>query len=307
MVACSRSTCKAKYCSSACLPDSFDTSWSACGECISNGAIVVKESREVGVIKGKDVDEIVFEYAGYVSDCYWFVIAFLSELRSRYPSEAPPDEGEHLLYRVAFIEKVLGPLQQTTQEMAWIRINDVARRYFKELSEQGMEGRAARCCDEIMTTLLPDITASIESFCQLKYFLSCEDKVISLQKIQLDTMHRFFRKMLCGHCFRRVNDASPQRCGGCKAVYYCDESCQSLSWPSHSHLCACMKSARGAFNSRVSDKRGSAVEESESGDAEEVDGEQVNRVELDAVDNEEDGGSDISISDGIGIGDGERG
>ena len=259
MVACSRSTCQAKYCSSGCLPDSHDTSWSACGKCIAFGAIVVQENREVGVVKGKDVDEVVLDYAECVSDCFRLII-HMSELRPSYPSVVPADKAENILERMELIDKVLGPSQQITNEMACIRINDVAQRYFKEVREQGLESRAASCCDEIMAALLPDITASLEAFSQLNYFLSCKDKIVSLEKLQLDTMQRLFCRKLCGHCFRRVNNASPQRCGGCKAVYYCDESCHSLSWPAHSHLCSKMKSARGVFNSRILDKREPSAE-----------------------------------------------
>lgn len=254
MVACSHLQCNAKYCSSTCLPKSFDTSWSACGECIANGSIVIEAGKEVGVIKGKDVDEIVLDYARHVSNCFWF-ITLMSELRQRCSNVAPADEAENLV-RMKMIETTLDPSLQSTDEMAAMRINDVSQRLFKGVTKLGLESTLASCCDEIMTALLPDIVSVANSFSRLRNFLSCEDNICSLEKLQLDTMQQIFNNKLCGHCFRRVNRASPQRCGGCKAVYYCDENCQSLSWPAHSHLCACMKSARGAFNRRILDKQG---------------------------------------------------
>lgn len=261
-MACSHSQCNAKFCSSACLPESFDISWSACGECIANGAIVIQEGREVGVIKGKDVDEIVLEYARHVSNSFWF-ITLLSDVRQRCSNVAPADEAEKLV-RMEMIEKALDPSLQSTDDMVLTRIHNVTGRHFKEVLKQGLKSTAASCCDEVITALLPDVASMANSFSRLRNFLSCEDNICSLEKLQLDTMQEIFYKKLCGHCFRQVNNSSPKRCGGCKAVYYCDENCQSLGWPAHSHLCACMKSAREAFNRRILDKRGPSVEASES-------------------------------------------
>ena len=40
----------------------------------------------------------------------------------------------------------------------------------------------------------------------------------------------------CGSC-EFVSHSITQRCGGCREVYYCDETCQSLDWSRHKNFC----------------------------------------------------------------------
>ena len=40
----------------------------------------------------------------------------------------------------------------------------------------------------------------------------------------------------CGSC-EFVSQNISQRCGGCREVYYCDETCQSLDWSRHKNFC----------------------------------------------------------------------
>ena len=61
-------------------------------------------------------------------------------------------------------------------------------------------------------------------------------------------MHRLFRIGKCGHCLRLVKWIATEdgvittkQCGGCKAVYYCDEMCQAHNWPLHREKCASLK------------------------------------------------------------------
>jgi hypothetical protein len=44
------------------------------------------------------------------------------------------------------------------------------------------------------------------------------------------------KKKECGSC-EFVSHSISQRCGGCKEVYYCDETCQSLDWSRHKNFC----------------------------------------------------------------------
>ena len=44
------------------------------------------------------------------------------------------------------------------------------------------------------------------------------------------------KKKECGSC-EFVSNSISQRCGGCKEVYYCDETCQSLDWSRHKNFC----------------------------------------------------------------------
>jgi hypothetical protein len=44
------------------------------------------------------------------------------------------------------------------------------------------------------------------------------------------------REQDCG-CCEFVSQNISQRCGGCREVYYCDETCQSLDWSRHKNFC----------------------------------------------------------------------
>jgi hypothetical protein len=44
------------------------------------------------------------------------------------------------------------------------------------------------------------------------------------------------REQECG-CCEFVSQNISQRCGGCREVYYCDETCQSLDWSRHKNFC----------------------------------------------------------------------
>ena len=44
------------------------------------------------------------------------------------------------------------------------------------------------------------------------------------------------REKECGSC-EFVSQHISQRCGGCKEVYYCNETCQSLDWNKHKNFC----------------------------------------------------------------------
>ena len=42
-----------------------------------------------------------------------------------------------------------------------------------------------------------------------------------------------------------------QRCGGCRAVFYCGKDCQKSAWPTHKAACKVAKSAREGAKSEV--------------------------------------------------------
>ena len=75
-------------------------------------------------------------------------------------------------------------------------------------------------------------------------------------------MHELFRNGKCGHCLRLVKCwiteegvITTKRCGGCKAVYYCDKICQAQSWPVHREKCACLRDLRKEYNARVMERK----------------------------------------------------
>ena len=261
-IACTYSRCSAKYCSSACLPGSLDTRWSACGKCVAGGAFVSEGGEHVGVIKGSAVDWVVLEYAKELALSLKFVVA----LSTMYVSTEIARKAEINEFTSKAIKRVLESISQETTPRRRFEgaelILGTAQRYVEEdraiqlvVKETGPE--RTHLHDGVMGGLLPKITTTMGSFPRLRNLLLSEESIRRLEGILLDVMQKLFESRLCGHCFRQVKNASPQRCGGCKAIYYCNESCQALSWPTHFQHCACMKDARKEYNKNVLEKNAS--------------------------------------------------
>lgn len=252
-VACSHSSCAAKYCcSSACLPESFDTRWSACGKCIVSGAIVSKGGKQVGVIKGDAIDEVVLMYAKGLARSLQF-IAMLGALTVLEPAGKTELDKD----TIDAIQRVLpvGGLFHKSQTMLLERTLDLVDRYADEdraMQEREIVQGRKDLHSHTMDGLLCDIAAMLHSFVYMKSLLSCKESSCRLELYHLDTMQTLYQRKLCGYCFCQVsrNDVL-RRCGDCKAIYYCDKRCQALGWPTHSQHCACMKDARKEYNKKI--------------------------------------------------------
>ena len=65
-------------------------------------------------------------------------------------------------------------------------------------------------------------------------FMNCTMNFIPLSQGNI----RLKKKKECGSCGVSLQHFThPHRCGECKAVYYCNESCQSLAWNAHKNFC----------------------------------------------------------------------
>ena len=108
----------------------------------------------------------------------------------------------------------------------------------------------------VLSALLPDISALLESFHMMEGLVSEDNAIVNLQTIHLDLMQDFYSRELCGYCLRPAPSGDEtKRCGGCSAIRYCDAKCQALSWPVHRHHCERMKIARRDYNERVLDEK----------------------------------------------------
>ena len=57
--------------------------------------------------------------------------------------------------------------------------------------------------------------------------------------------HRLTSNPVCATCFKHASEAQLQKCGGCKAVFYCDKDCQKADWNNHKKTCKSSTSDAG--------------------------------------------------------------
>jgi len=113
----------------------------------------------------------------------------------------------------------------------------------------------------LVGALNPKVPVIFDSFVKMRQLLSTRESVCQLEALILDIMSALYNNRQCGSCFGTVKDDGPlKRCGGCKAIFYCDENCQAKNWPTHREHCACMKTARDSYNKRITEKNMATVE-----------------------------------------------
>ena len=90
----------------------------------------------------------------------------------------------------------------------------------------------------IRVHFIPVITSLIRAHDFVECNLVSDCFRCEIRGMFLDSMQNLFEKRQCGYCLKSLQ-TNAKRCGGCKAIYYCNQACQALSWSVHGHCDKC--------------------------------------------------------------------